>query len=159
MNHVFLQLGSNMGNSKIQIMKAQQLIIEHIGKIIDSSSLYVTAAWGLEKQPDFLNQVIEVKTSHIASTVIRKVLEIEDTMGRVRNELYGPRIIDIDVLFFNSEILNLRNLTVPHPLLDQRRFVLTPLAELIPKFVHPVLQKTIKQLLKECDDTLNVQKI
>jgi 2-amino-4-hydroxy-6-hydroxymethyldihydropteridine diphosphokinase len=159
MNNVFLQLGSNMGNSKIQIMKAQQLIIEHLGKIIDSSSLYKTAAWGLEKQPDFINQVIEIKTSRIATALIRKVLEIEDIMGRVRNELYGPRIIDIDVLFFNSEILNLRHLTVPHPLLEQRRFVLTPMAEINPKFVHPVLQKTIKQLLKECDDPLNVQKI
>jgi 2-amino-4-hydroxy-6-hydroxymethyldihydropteridine diphosphokinase len=154
-----LQLGSNMGNSKVQFVIAQQLIEENIGKIIMASSLYLSAAWGLKKQPDFLNQVIIVETKQKASKLLDNILAIETKMGRVRNELYGPRTIDIDVLFFNNEVIKMRKLTVPHPLLEHRRFVLAPLAEIQPKFMHPLLHKTMEELLVECSDNLNVQKI
>jgi 2-amino-4-hydroxy-6-hydroxymethyldihydropteridine diphosphokinase len=158
-SRTILQLGSNLGNSKVQFMIAQRLIEERIGKITLASSFYTSAAWGFTDQPDFLNQVIEVETILKARIVLEKALEIETEMGRVRNVLFGPRTIDIDILFFNSDIVNMRMLTIPHPLMQQRRFVLAPLAEILPKFVHPILEKNIKQLLKECDDTLNVQKI
>ncbi len=158
-SRVLLQLGSNMGNSKVKFVIAQRLIQERIGDITLASSFYTSKAWGFENQPDFLNQVIEVETRLKATTVLERVLNIETEMGRVRNVLYGPRVIDIDILFFNSEIINESMLTVPHPLLQHRRFVLAPLVEILPKFIHPVLQKTLKELLKTCDDNLNVQKI
>ncbi len=148
-----------MGNSKIQFVKAQQYIIELIGNIINASSLYTSAAWGFEAQPDFLNQVIEVETTMVAQKIITTIQGIEEKMGRERNILYGPRIIDIDILFLNDEIIKTKNLTVPHPLLEQRRFVLKPLKEIAPNLIHPVLKKSISQLLADCTDTLNVQKI
>ncbi len=156
---LLLQLGSNMGNSKIQFVKAQQHIIELIGNIKNASSLYISAAWGFEAQPDFLNQVIEVETTMPAQKIISTIQGIEEKMGRERNVLYGPRIIDIDILFFNDEIIKTKTLIVPHPLLEQRRFVLEPLKEIVPNFIHPILRKSIIQLVDECTDTLNVQKI
>ena len=159
MNNVLLQLGSNMGNNKVQLAYAQRLIKEKIGNIHSASSLYDTVPWGNVSQHNFLNQVIGIYTKLNTYKLIDTILAIEEQMGRVRNELYGPRIIDIDVLFFNDEIINQRKLTVPHPLINQRRFVLEPLVEMVPDFIHPQFNKTMLQLLAECTDTLNVQKI
>ena len=127
--------------------------------MIRKSGIYQTAAWGKTDQPDFLNQVIEVETNFSAQKTMDAILDIESNMGRVRTEKNAPRVIDIDILFFNKELHDEPGLTIPHPALAQRRFVLIPLNELAPDFLHPLFHKTIQQLLIECTDTLNVKKI
>jgi 2-amino-4-hydroxy-6-hydroxymethyldihydropteridine diphosphokinase len=159
MNTIYLLLGSNMGNSNEQLLLAQKNIEDCIGKITLSSSLYSTAPWGNTNQADFLNQVLIVETPLTAVKVLKSVLAIEKKMGRVRTIKNAPRIIDIDILFFNNEMVQQKNLVIPHPEIQNRRFVLTPLAELMPAFVHPILKKSINQLLIACKDSLNVQKI
>lgn len=159
MNKTYLLLGSNMGNSRQQLAVAQKNIEKDIGKIIRQSHLYQTAAWGKTDQPDFINQVVIVDTRLSAAEAMNAILIIEKNMGRIRTLKNAPRIIDIDILFFNKETIKTKLLTVPHPLLQQRRFVLVPLNELSPRFIHPLLNKTVSQLLKDCPDKLDVKKI
>ena len=158
MNNTYLLLGSNMGNSQEQLQTAIKMIEERIGTLIRQSSLYATAAWGNTDQPDFLNQVLIVETRFSAVETLDKLLGIEKKMGRVRTIKNAPRIIDIDILFFNNEIINEKQLTVPHPEIQNRRFVLTPLNELSPNLIHPVLQQTVSVLLEHCPDELDVRK-
>ncbi len=158
MNKTYLLLGSNMGNSQQQLSIAIKNITQKIGGVIRKSKLYTTAAWGNTNQPDFLNQVIVVETKHTALQTIKTILGIEEEMGRVRTKKNAPRIIDIDILFFNKEIIAEKILTVPHPKIQNRRFVLIPLNELSPNFKHPVIKKTMHQLLVNCYDTLDVKK-
>jgi len=158
MNKTYLLLGSNMGNSRQQLLTAIKNITIQIGKITRQSKLYVTAAWGNTNQADFLNQVIVVETKLTAMQMIDTIFTIEKKMGRVRTLKNAPRVIDIDILFFNQEIIDEKKLSVPHPEIPNRRFVLVPLNELSPNFNHPVLQKKIHQLLTNCTDLLNVKK-
>jgi len=158
MNKAYLLLGSNMGNSRQQLLAANKLVKKNIGRITRQSKLYVTAAWGNTNQPDFLNQVIVVETKLSATELIKAILSVETDMGRIRTTKNAPRIIDIDILFFNKDIINKKNLVVPHPEIQNRRFVLVPLNELSPAFVHPVLKKTIHQLLDSSPDKLDVKK-
>ena len=158
MNKIYLLLGSNMGNSRQQLAIAQKHIEKNIGAITRRSPLYQTAAWGNTDQPDFLNQVIIVETESTAATIMQAILSIEKKMGRLRTEKNAPRIIDIDILFFNKDIVDLPDLCIPHPQLQNRRFVLVPLNELSPKLIHPVYKKTIHQLLRVCPDNLTVKK-
>lgn len=158
MNKIYLLLGSNIGNSKAILAEAKTIIEKQIGAVTRQSDLYSTAAWGNLKQPDFLNQVIIVETALQAAAAMETILGIEKKMGRVRTVKNAPRIIDIDILFFNKEIIDLPNLTVPHPQIQNRRFVLVPLNQLSPNLRHPVLNKTIHELLIHCPDTLNVKK-
>ena len=158
MNKTYFLLGSNMGNSKGRLSKAILQIEKHIGIITRKSSLYVTAAWGNTKQPDFLNQVITVETNFSALQTMQTILSIEKKMGRIRTLKNAPRIIDIDILFFNKEIIAQAKLTVPHPQIQNRRFVLVPLNQLSPNLKHPLLKQTIHQLLLHCPDKLNVKK-
>jgi len=120
--------------------------------------MYETAAWGKTNQPSFLNQALELDTSLTAAQLIRCLLKTEKMMGRVRVEKYGPRIIDIDILLFNNEIHNNHLLKLPHPEMQNRRFALLPLAEIAPDVMHPVLNKSIVELLNECSDLLEVKK-
>lgn len=159
MNTTYLLLGSNMGNSRQQLLQAKKNIQQQIGKIIRQSNLYSTAAWGNTPQPDFLNQVIIVQTKLTAAQTMQSILTIEKKMGRIRNKKNDPRIIDIDILFYNKEIIDNSNLIVPHPQLQNRNFVLVPLNQLSPNFKHPVLNKTIHQLLRNSPDKLTVNKI
>ena len=158
MNTTYLLLGSNMGNSQTQLSKAILQIEKQIGCITRQSSLYTTAAWGNTNQPDFLNQVIIVETGLTAIQTMQTILSIEKKMGRLRTVKNAPRIIDIDILFFNKEIIQQEQLTIPHPELQNRRFVLVPLNQLSPNFRHPVLKKTIHHLFIHCPDKLNVKK-
>lgn len=158
MNTTYLLLGSNMGNSKTQLVKAVRNIEKKIGSVTRLSTLYSTAAWGNTRQPDFLNQVIIVETELTASQTMQIILQIEKQMGRVRTVKNAPRIIDIDILFFNKEIIDQKQLIVPHPQIQNRRFVLVPLNQLSPNLLHPVLKKSVHQLLIHCPDTLNVKK-
>lgn len=159
MNNTYLLLGSNMGNSTELLSKAIEQIENKIGPLLLSSNLYATAAWGNTSQPDFLNQVIKVATHLAAAETLAIILSIEKNMGRIRTTKNAPRIIDIDILFFNNEIINQSDLIVPHPEIQNRRFVLTPLQEIAPQMIHPVLNKTIEQLLSQCPDQLAVKKI
>ena len=158
MNTVYLLLGSNMGDSEQLLIVATSMIEKNIGKLVKSSSIYRTAAWGNEDQPDFLNQIIIVSSSLSSSTVLKEMFGIEKEMGRVRTFKNAARVIDIDMLFFNDEIIQTENLTVPHKQIQNRKFVLVPLAEIAPDFIHPVLKKSSLELLSICSDKLNVQK-
>lgn len=157
-NQVYLGLGSNLGNRQENLALARQLITVQIGDIVAQSSIYETAAWGLTDQNDFLNQVICINTEYEASEVLAKVLAVELSMGRVREIKWGARLIDIDILYYNDAIITLDNLIVPHPFIQERRFVLAPLAEIAPEFVHPQLKKTNASLLAHCADTSEVIK-
>ncbi|MBI3501226.1 MAG: 2-amino-4-hydroxy-6-hydroxymethyldihydropteridine diphosphokinase [Bacteroidetes bacterium] len=157
MNKAYLLLGSNLGERENYLLDAKAQVKKNIGKIISESSLYNTAAWGKESQNDFLNQVISVETNLPAEKLLEAILSIEKKMGRERNKKWEARIIDIDILFFNDEIIRTKNLTVPHPHLHERRFALVPLAEIAADFIHPVLKKSIKSLLRECKDNLEVK--
>ena len=158
MNKTYLLLGSNMGNNKALLSSAAVQIVKKIGSITRKSSLYSTAAWGNTRQPDFLNQVIIVETELTAIQTMQTILNIEKKMGRVRTVKNAPRIIDIDILFFNKEIIDQKDLIIPHPQIQNRRFVLVPLNQLSPNLKHPVLKKTVHQLLIHCPDKLNVKK-
>ena len=158
MNKTYLLLGSNMGNSKKLLAAAAKHIRKQIGLVTRQSGLYSTAAWGNKQQPDFLNQVIVVQTKLTAQQTIQTILSIEKEMGRVRTVKNAPRIIDIDILFFNKDIIKEKNLEVPHPHIPNRRFVLIPLNELSPNLKHPVFQQSVHYLLENCKDPLNVKK-
>ena len=158
MNKTYLLLGSNMGNSKASLFKAIVQIEKQIGRVARQSGLYSTAAWGNTKQPDFLNQVIIVETELSAAQTMQTILNIEKKMGRIRTVKNAPRIIDIDILFFNKEIIEREHLYIPHPQIQNRRFVLVPLNQLSPNLKHPLLKNTIHQLLVKCTDKLNVKK-
>ena len=159
MRTAYLLIGGNLGNRKDNLLKATSMITEQCGPLTNSSSIYETAAWGITDQPSFLNQAIAISTPLNARQLIRKLLKIEKEMGRVRKEKLGPRIIDIDILLFENEIQDLSFLKIPHPEMQNRRFVLTPLAEIDPELQHPVLKKSVSQLLEECPDNLEVKKI
>ncbi len=159
MNKLYLLLGSNMGNSRQKLLQAQKHIEKKIGAITRSSALYQTAAWGKTNQPDFLNQVVVVESSLTAAATMQSILDIEYKMGRIRTQKNAPRIIDIDILFFNKAIIDEPGLTIPHPQLRNRHFVLIPLNELSANFIHPVYKKTIHHLLRVCPDKLAVKKI
>jgi 2-amino-4-hydroxy-6-hydroxymethyldihydropteridine diphosphokinase len=158
MNESYLLLGSNQGNSKALLQEAAQLIGNTCGTITATSAIYRTAAWGVSDQPDFLNQVIAIQTSLSAMQLLTAIQTIEATLGRQRDVKWGPRTLDIDMLFFNDDIINTPELVVPHPYLHSRRFTLVPLAEIAPKKLHPVLHRNITELLEACPDKLEVTK-
>ncbi|MBX2894501.1 MAG: 2-amino-4-hydroxy-6-hydroxymethyldihydropteridine diphosphokinase [Cyclobacteriaceae bacterium] len=158
-NLLVLLLGSNEGDSLNNLNKARLLLQSTLGEIQISSSVYRTQAWGKTNQPDFLNQVVIMNYTGKANEALEVILTIESNLGRKRNEKWGPRVIDIDILYFGSKIYNSVELTVPHPALHVRRFTLVPLVEIIPEFIHPVLNKSQQQLLDVCTDTLEVTKL
>lgn len=159
MNQVYLLIGGNLGNREQNMAEARKEMEIQCGRILQSSSLYETAAWGQTDQPDFLNQVLLIETTLDAYILLDRLLAIEQAMGRYRMKKYGPRIIDLDILFYNDEIIESKHLQVPHPRMASRRFVLVPLAELAAEKIHPVTGKTITEILEACPDKLTVKKI
>ena len=159
MNNAYLLIGGNEGDRIKYLQEARDHIEIHFGQIIQKSFIYETAAWGKTDQPNFLNQVLLIRTLLDAPALMQGILDIEKKMGRLRSEKFSQRIIDIDILFFNKEIITQPQLVVPHPEIQNRRFVLVPMNEIAPQFIHPVLQKTIHTLLKECMDELDVKKL
>ena len=153
MNIVFLQLGSNLGDRELLLREALVLINKKVGLVIDISKIYESTAWGVEKQTDYLNQIIKVETKLLASEVLSAILIIEEKLGRVRVKKWGERLIDIDILFYNNEIINTPSLCVPHKYMHKRMFVLVPLNEIAAEKIHPIYNKTIEFLMQECRDT------
>ncbi|GAB4404006.1 MAG: 2-amino-4-hydroxy-6-hydroxymethyldihydropteridine diphosphokinase [Microscillaceae bacterium] len=154
---VFLLLGSNLGNRGEQLAEAERQLEKQIGPVEKKSRLYETEAWGTEGQPAFYNQVLQQQTKLNPEEVLTKALETEARLGRVRQQKWEARLIDIDLLYYEQCIYQSPRLSLPHPLIAFRRFVLMPLVELAPDFVHPVLGKTQTQLLAQCPDVLEVK--
>ena len=147
MAHVFIQLGSNLDDRAAQLATARALIHERIGPILLASGIYETPAWGLSAQPDFLNQVLELESSLSPANILSLVLDIENGMGRVRHQKWGPRLIDIDILGIDDLIIDTPELQVPHPWLHARSFVLEPFAEIAPHWIHPLRQQSVADML------------
>ena len=161
MAQVFLLLGSNLGDRYKILSNAKNSISARIGIIKVESSIYESDPWGFEHENAFLNQVIIVKTELSPELVLKLSLGIESELGRVRcnDDEYRGRLIDIDILFYDDRIVYDEHLKIPHPLLHERRFTLQPLVEIAPDVIHPVLQKTMKQLLDDCPDDLEAKQI
>jgi 2-amino-4-hydroxy-6-hydroxymethyldihydropteridine diphosphokinase len=158
MNHAYLLLGGNTGDRVQNLATALAHITARCGTVLKTSSLYETAAWGQTDQPAFLNQAVMIRTNLAALPLLHTILDIEKEMGRTREVRYDPRNIDIDILFYNRDLIQLPGLEVPHPGIPHRRFVLAPMAEITPHKLHPALKKSMKQLLQDCTDPLPVKK-
>lgn len=156
---VFLLLGSNLGDRQTFLQKATAYIETDIAPIVKTSSVYETQSWGKADAPDYLNQVIQLKTELSPQVILQKILNIENVLGRKREEKWGSRVIDIDILFYDSIIVSVPGLNIPHPELHNRRFTLEPLSEIAPHFIHPVLKKSISQLKNELKDNLIIKKL
>jgi len=160
MNKAFLLFGSNIGDA-IEHIKAAIIALEKSDCLfISKSSFYETLPWGFESNQVFVNQVSLVETKLSAEQLLELILKTEIAMGRVRNaERYSSRNIDIDILYYNNEILEIENLSIPHSRLHLRNFTLIPLAEIAPEYIHPIFNKNNQELLEICEDNLSVEKI
>ena len=160
MSHLaYISLGGNIGNTLEIFQNALQAIEKDLGKIIQKSSIYQTAAWGKEDQNDFLNQVILLETPLDAKLLLDSLLTIELNLERKRIQQWGPRTIDLDLLSFDQVIIQTEHLYLPHPRIQERKFVLIPLVELDPTWEHPMLRKSASELLDNCTDQLKVKKL
>ena len=158
MNICYLLLGGNLGDKEQNLHLANVLIEQKTGSIPKKSNIFITAAWGKEDQAEFYNQVIKLKTLFSPIDLLKSILEIEEQIGRKRtNDKWQERIIDIDILFYNEEVIDVPELKIPHPFIQERRFVLIPMNEIASEMVHPILKKTIAKLLEECEDRLEVK--
>jgi len=143
----FIGLGSNLGDREKNIRDALGMLASANGiEIIKVSSLYETKPYGITDQPDFLNAVVEIGTFLDSFSLLELCLETENSLGRVRIEKWGPRSVDIDILFYGDSVIHTERLDIPHPLLHEREFVLFPLEEIAPDYVHPVLKKTVNEM-------------
>lgn len=159
LNRVFLGIGGNLGNRICNLRHAVELIGERIGRIEKVSSVYLSEPWGFKHAKYFTNIVAEVYTTFSADEVLTKAFEIESELKRTRSgNGYEGRTMDIDILFFNSEIINTERLIIPHPHICQRFFVLLPMQEIEPNFVHPQNGKTMKELTEICTDNGKIKK-
>ena len=160
LKEAYIGLGTNLGNREENLSKAIAMIGEEIGEVVSCSSVYQTEPWGFQSENEFLNAVIKVRTGLKPSGLFGRILMIEALLGRLREgKGYSSRIIDIDILLYGGEIINNKNLQIPHPRIQDRKFVLVPLCEIAPALVHPVLKKTFAGLLEECDDESIVKRI
>jgi 2-amino-4-hydroxy-6-hydroxymethyldihydropteridine diphosphokinase len=161
MNTVTILLGSNIGNSRLLLQEAEQLLTEQLGSIQSTSSLIESEPWGFDSTQWFLNRILVINTELQAKGILHECQKIEQMLGRKRTDTIGyeSRTIDIDILFFNNDIIHQTDLVVPHPKLHLRRFTLLPLHEIMPGYIHPVLNKSIDTLLNECSDTGICRKI
>lgn len=156
MNIVYLHLGSNQNEPLKQILRAYGNIEVKIGEIESYSHFYKTAAWGMEDQADFINSAIKVRTELTADGVLERILAIEKTQGRKRLDKWGPRIIDIDIIFYNDEILKSDHLEIPHCRLAERNFVLIPMMDIAGDHIDPRSKMSIEDLYLKSTDNKNV---
>jgi len=159
-NTAYLLLGGNLGDREANLKKAIELVNDKIGHVMAISSLYETAAWGKTDQPSFLNQAVSLETRLTALEVLERALSIEQELGRVRKDKWGERLIDIDLILFGDEIINIPDkLQVPHPHMQDRKFVMEPLAEIAPEVIHPLLGETMLDICRNITDPLEVKKL
>lgn len=154
----FILLGSNLNNRSNFLKEAIVDIEEKCGSVFLQSSVYETQAWGVDNQPNYLNQVIAIYTLQSPQKLLEALLLIERKLGRIRTGFMNARTIDLDVLFFDDEIIKSESLEIPHPRLHLRKFVLTPLNEIAPNLIHPIYKQSINDLLINCLDSLDVKK-
>jgi 2-amino-4-hydroxy-6-hydroxymethyldihydropteridine diphosphokinase len=160
MHKVFLGIGTNLGDRSANLREAVLSIGDVIGKVTVTSSVYETEPWGFEAEEQFYNMVVEAETALSPSGVLGAILMIEAHLGRLRTgEQYSSRSIDIDILFYNDIVMNEEALKIPHPHLHERKFVLVPLCEIASGLIHPVMNKTITELLGLCNDKSNIRKL
>jgi 2-amino-4-hydroxy-6-hydroxymethyldihydropteridine diphosphokinase len=157
MNGIYLIIGGNLENRIRNLEYCRRLIAERIGQLMRVSGIYETAAWGKEDEPAYLNQVLLIHSEKSAEEVLTSSLAIEHELGRTRNKKWEARLIDIDILFYNNAVINLPNLHIPHPRMQDRKFVLFPLCEIAENYVHPLLNKTVSEMLTACKDPLEVK--
>lgn len=153
----YLLLGTNMGDRVALLSRARLEITQEIGTLRCVSSIYETDAWGNKDQPRYLNQVVLAATPLQPSQLLEKINGIEKRLGRIRLNKWESRLIDIDILYYANQVVNDTNLQIPHPHLPDRRFALTPLQEIAPQLVHPILGKTTTDLLHLTSDQLAVR--
>ncbi|MBN2275824.1 MAG: 2-amino-4-hydroxy-6-hydroxymethyldihydropteridine diphosphokinase [Bacteroidales bacterium] len=155
----YILFGSNLGDRFAQISKATDLVVKRAGQPVAASSVYETEPWGFTHQIPFLNKAMSILTHERPGDLMKILLSVEKEMGRVRKDTgYNARNIDIDLLLYGMGIIYRKGLVIPHPRLCERRFALVPLAEIAPEVRHPVMNKSIRQLLEECADTGWVRK-
>ncbi len=151
---VFIGIGTNLGDREGHLHKAIEYIDNSIGRVMSLSKIYETEPWGFETENKFLNMVIGIETKLSPGRLLKKLLQIESLMGRERSsEGYVSRTIDLDILLYDELVIRKPDLLIPHPLIQERKFVLVPLCDIVPEMIHPVLKKTFAELLKECRDT------
>ncbi len=158
MNKAYLLIGGNLGDRLANLQHATACIEQRCGKVLLTSAIYETEAWGFKDQPSFYNQALIIATRLSATALMTELLAIEVQLGRIRSTPLGPRTIDLDIIYFNNEIIQTDSLLIPHPRLRERNFVLMPLVEIAPDYIHPVLNKSNTLLLKECGDISAVYK-
>lgn len=156
MEIAILHLGSNMNDRLGYLNQALSLLEEKIGKILKKSSVYETEAWGVKGQDDFLNQAILISTKFDPKQLLKNTQLIENQLGRRKEEQWGSRVIDIDILSYGDKVINTEILTIPHPLLSQRNFVLVPLMEIEPYLILPGFELNIEELYEQCKDNCDV---
>ncbi len=152
MNTVYLALGTNLGDRLANLRAAVKVLSPEV-KVLAESRIYETPAWGYEDQPPFLNMAVKAGTELAPEALLAHLKRLEGTLGRKQTFRWGPRSIDIDILFYDELIVHAPGLTIPHPRLQERAFVLVPLADLAPDLVHPVLARAVRQLLADVDST------
>ena len=160
MINLYILLGGNLGDKQKIFFDARARLNQYVGTITNQSAIYETEPWGFESNDIFWNQVIEISTVFSPEEVLQQTQQIERELGRIRKTAqYDSRIIDIDILFYGDQTIKLENLIVPHPHIQERKFAMVPLCEIAPELIHPVFQKSIRQLLNECRDSLSVEKV
>lgn len=157
MNTAYLLLGTNEGDRLKWLEFATDELEDSCGNISQKSSIYETAAWGIEDQPSFLNMAVKLETDLEPLELLEKTNIIEQKAGRQRVVKWGQRTLDIDILFYNNAVIDEPNLKIPHPEVQNRRFALIPLGEIAPLYVHPTLKKAVNELLIECPDKLSAK--
>ena len=151
MNHtVYIALGTNLGE-RLENLRAAIAALTQKATLLAESHIYETPPWGYEDQPDFLNMVVKVETNLEPEGLLNYLKQIEAKLGREKSVRWGPRLIDLDILFYDELIIDTPPLIIPHPHLHERAFVLVPLADIAPGFTHPIFRRSIKELLAEID--------
>lgn len=158
MEKLILIIGGNLGDKAALIEKAKEKLVKKIGDLLVSSSIFETEAWGGKSSGNYLNQILVFQSDQKPEKILKHIWQIEKECGRERNEKWGDRTMDIDILYYGRKIISDIDLTIPHAYIEERKFVLVPLVEIMPEFIHPILGKTQIELLKTCTDISKVKK-